>query len=43
MGLKAEAFLAGWDGREEKSLTTDFIHAPLRGFDVGIYVNFRIY
>ncbi len=43
VGLRIEGYVAGWDGREEKSLTSDFIHAPLCGFDVGLCVNFRIY
>ena len=42
LGLQADGFVAGWNGREEKSLTSDFIHAPLFGFDLGLSLTFPL-
>jgi hypothetical protein len=43
VGLRVDLFAAGWDGREQRSLTSDFIHAPLRGFDVSLSVIFPLH
>jgi hypothetical protein len=42
LGLQLDGFVMGWGGSEEKSLTSDFIHAPLFGFDVGLSLKFLL-
>jgi hypothetical protein len=42
LGLQADGYVMGWDGQEAKSLTSEFLHVPLRGFDIGLSLTFLI-
>jgi hypothetical protein len=39
-GLHAGAFVYAWDGHEQHSLATDFVHGNIHGWDVGLSCSF---
>jgi hypothetical protein len=40
IGLHFNAFMFAWEGHEEHSLATDFVHSNIHGWDVGLTYSF---
>jgi len=40
VGLQLSAFMFAWEGHEQHSLATDFVHSNIHGWDIGLSVTF---